>query len=73
MKLMYAICLVVVLSHVARTMGWNVRIGDVTYEEILRLVYLPKGTCSQERVVTFPEAQEKDVRSVRPVFASKVK
>ena len=52
---------VTILSHdvgFKRTMGWDVRIGDVDYEEIRQHAYLPKGTCSKSGVVTLPEALE---------------
>ena len=50
---------VTIMSHdrgFRRTMGWDVRIGDVDYAEILRHEFLPKGGCAHERVVTLPEA-----------------
>lgn len=50
---------VTIMSHdrgFGRTMGWDVRIGDVDYAEILQHEFLPKGDCAHERVVTLPEA-----------------
>ena len=50
---------VTIMSHdtgFGRTMGWDVRIGDVDYAEILRHEFLPKGNCTHERAVTLPEA-----------------
>ena len=47
-----------VLSHdpgLVRTMGWDVRIRDVTLEEIRRHVYLPVGGHADERIVTVEE------------------
>lgn len=75
---------VTIMSHdigFKRTMGWDVCIGDVTYEEIRRHTYLPKGTCSQERVVTLPEALEIvravpqfwiDFKTFTPAFSEQV-
>lgn len=75
---------VTIMSHdvgFKRTMGWNVRIGDVDYEEIRQHTYLPKGACSQERVVTLPEALEivraipqfwVDFKTFTPAFAEQV-
>ena len=50
---------VTVMSHdtgLGRTMGWDVRIGDVDYAEILQHEFLPVGGCAHERAVTLPEA-----------------
>ena len=75
---------VTILSHdvgFKRTMGWNVRIGDVDYEEIRQHAYLPKGTCSQSGVVTLPEALEivraipqfwVDFKTFTPAFGEQV-
>ena len=50
---------VIVLSHdpsFKRTMGWNVKIADVTWDEIQRHTYLFKGRPTTERAVSLPEA-----------------
>ena len=60
---------VIVLSHdgtFARTMGWDVKIADVTWEEIRRHVYLFNGQPTEERAVSLPEAL--DVVKAIPEF-----
>ena len=50
---------VTIMSHdrgFGRTMGWDVKIGDVDYAEILKHEYRPTGGFEHERVVTLPEA-----------------
>ncbi len=52
---------VIVLSHdptFQRTMGWDVKITDVTWEEIRSHVYLFKGQPTEEHAVSLPEALE---------------
>lgn len=50
---------VTIMSHdrgFKRTMGWDVKIGDVDYAEILKHEFLPKGAFAHERAVMLPEA-----------------
>ena len=75
---------VIVLSHdptFKRTMGWDVRIRDVTWDEIRRHTYLLGGQPTQERAVSLPEALEVvksipefwiDFKSFDPDFAERV-
>ena len=52
---------VIVLSHdpsFKRTMGWDVKISDVTWDEIRRHTYLFNGHPTEERAVSLPEALE---------------
>ena len=49
---------VILLSHDStfkRTMGWDVKISDVTWDEIQRHVYLFKKTPTEERAVTLED------------------
>ena len=52
---------VIVLSHdpsLRRTMGWDVKIVDVSWDEIRRHTYLFNGQPTQEKAVSLPEALE---------------
>ena len=52
---------VIVLSHdpsFERTMGWDAKISDLTWDEIRSHVYLLKGQPTEERAVSLPEALE---------------
>lgn len=52
---------VIVLSHdpsFRRTMGWDAKIADVTWEEIRKHTYLLNGKPTEERAVSLPEALE---------------
>jgi alpha-galactosidase len=60
---------VIVMSHdptFSRTMGWDVKIADVTWDEIQRHVYLHKKSPTKERAVSLPQALE--VVKVIPEF-----
>ena len=75
---------VIVLSHdpiFKRTMGWDVKISDVTWDEIGRHVYLLNGKPTTERAVSLPEALKVvgsipefwiDFKYFTPSFAEKV-
>ena len=75
---------VIVLSHdpsFKRTMGWDVKIADVTWDEIGRHVYLLDGKPTAERAVSLPEALKVvgsipefwiDFKYFTPSFAEKV-
>ena len=75
---------VIVLSHdptFKRTMGWDVKISDVTWDEIGRHVYLLNGKPTTERAVSLPEALKVvgsipefwiDFKYFTPLFAEKV-
>ena len=75
---------VIVLSHdptFKRTMGWDVKISDVTWDEIGHHVYLLNGKPTTERAVSLPEALKVvgsipefwiDFKYFTPSFAEKV-
>ena len=75
---------VIVLSHdpsFKRTMGWDVKISDVTWDEIGHHVYLMDGKPTTEHAVSLPEALKVvgsipefwiDFKYFTPPFAEKV-